>query len=263
MSTITTKSLTVSIPNELINSSPETIVAWLNEQTVLSSSVRKNYNQKRLYPFWQVCPACSNPFAVMDWRQFYKKTTCGQLCGNRLIGIKAKGRNLKPIAERKGKDTTCPQCGKVTWKYNAQLRKSGEGYCSKSCRAKHVTTPLLIKNKFDRTGMKFPNSGLKGALNPAWKGGVTYFRKHGNYSGVKYVRCPKDYLEMARKDGYVMEHRLFVAQAMGRCLLRSEVVHHVNHDPTDNRIENLQLFATNQAHKLFEHHGIPFPIWRL
>jgi len=103
---------------------------------------------------------------------------------------------------------------------------------------------------------------MTGAGNPAWKGGVTYFHKRGNYKPIKYVQCPAEFLPMARLDGYVMEHRLFVARAMGRCLLRSEVVHHRNHDPQDNRLENLELFASNQAHKLHEHHGTPDPIWR-
>jgi hypothetical protein len=66
---------------------------------------------------------------------------------------------------------------------------------------------------------------------------------------------------MARKDGYVMEHRLLVAQAMGRSLLRTETVHHVNHDPQDNSLDNLKLFASNRDHKLHEHHGSPKPIW--
>ena len=66
---------------------------------------------------------------------------------------------------------------------------------------------------------------------------------------------------MARKDGYVMEHRLIVAQVLGRLLLRVEVVHHLNYDATDNRVENLALFASNRDHKLFEHHGTPAPIW--
>jgi len=91
---------------------------------------------------------------------------------------------------------------------------------------------------------------------------VTYFRKKGNYKPIKYVRCPVEYLAMARKDGYVMEHRLIVAQAMGRSLLRTEVVHHVNHDPQDNALENLMLFSSNQAHKLHEARGTPEPIWR-
>jgi len=102
---------------------------------------------------------------------------------------------------------------------------------------------------------------MTGALNPAWKGGVTYFDKHGNYKPIKYVRCPAEFLPMARMDGYVMEHRLIVAQAIGRALRRVEAVHHYNHDPQDNRPENLALFQTNRDHKLFEAHGSPLPIW--
>jgi len=81
---------------------------------------------------------------------------------------------------------------------------------------------------------------------------VTYFRKHGNYKPVKYVRCPTEFLVMARKDGYVMEHRLIMANAVGRPLTRTEVVHHRNHNPQDNRLENLELFPNNQAHKIAE-----------
>jgi hypothetical protein len=102
---------------------------------------------------------------------------------------------------------------------------------------------------------------MTGPNNPAWKGGVTYFRKHGNYAPIKYVRCPPEFRSMARKDGYVMEHRILVAKAMGRLLLRTEVVHHDNHDPTDNQQE-LMLFRNNREHKLFEHRGTPAPIWR-
>lgn len=66
---------------------------------------------------------------------------------------------------------------------------------------------------------------------------------------------------MARKDGYVMEHRLIVAQHLGRCLLRTEVVHHEDHNALNNAPENLRLFASNKEHKLYEANGSPAPSW--
>jgi hypothetical protein len=37
------------------------------------------------------------------------------------------------------------------------------------------------------------------------------------------------------------EHRVIVEAHLGRDLLRSEDVHHINGDKTDNRIENLEV----------------------
>jgi hypothetical protein len=102
---------------------------------------------------------------------------------------------------------------------------------------------------------------MTGELNPAWKGGFTILAPYGNYVGLKYVRCPPEFKAMSGKNGYVGEHRLIVARTLGRCLIKSEIVHHINHNPRDNQVENLMLFATNRDHKLFERHGSPPPIW--
>ena len=45
----------------------------------------------------------------------------------------------------------------------------------------------------------------------------------------------------AHKDGYVMLHTVIMERAIGRYLMDDEVVHHINHNRADNRIENLQL----------------------
>lgn len=45
----------------------------------------------------------------------------------------------------------------------------------------------------------------------------------------------------AHKDGYQMLHTVLMERSIGRYLEPDEVVHHINHDKTDNRIVNLQL----------------------
>jgi hypothetical protein len=114
-------------------------------------------------------------------------------------------------------------------------------YCSRACRNRaHPPQNHNLKPMY-------------GEDNPAWKGGVTYFRKHGNYKPIKYVRCPVECLEMARKDGYVMEHRLLMARMAGYPLTRTEVVHHIDHDPQNNDPTNLEVWPDNRSHKLAEH----------
>lgn len=242
-------------------SSPETIVALLNEAEATYSLLPKHWNAKRLYPFWKTCKTCSKPFPCRTKEQAARNQYCGQGC------IPRPKREKLPLSERKGRVITCPTCGKEKWKPDAWLRKVKTPFCSRECNGKVRGKELAKHSNKGRAAwtadsIESYKAKMTGAGNPAWKGGVTYFRKHGNYKPIKYVRCPVEFLPMARKDGYVMEHRLIVAQAMGRCLKRTEVVHHVNHDPQDNRPENLELFSSNQAHKLYEARGTPAPIWR-
>lgn len=54
------------------------------------------------------------------------------------------------------------------------------------------------------------------------------------------------------QSGYVYEHRHVAEQKLGRLLERGEVVHHINGVTSDNRSENLEVFANQAEHR--RHH---------
>lgn len=60
----------------------------------------------------------------------------------------------------------------------------------------------------------------------------------------------------ATKNGYVLYHRIVVENHLGRLLNADEVVHHINHDKFDNRIENLEVMnSSNHNRKHGLEHG--------
>lgn len=79
-----------------------------------------------------------------------------------------------------------------------------------------------------------------GEKNPSWNGGVTVCK------GYRHILTPNH--PHARNSGYVAEHRLVMEKHIGRYLTPGEVVHHINGDTMDNRIENLELFSSNAEH---------------
>jgi len=166
----------------------------------------------------------------------------------------------------------CKNCGK---KFFTKLYciKNGDGkYCSKKCYHKSTIGrkhSQLAKERMSksRTGKNNWNFGkhlsektkkilsdkakiqCKGSGNPRWKGGK---RKDG--FGYIYIYKPKH--PFPTTANYIYEHRLVMEKHLKRYLKPGEVIHHINGNPSDNRIKNLILFKNNGEHiKLHYPHG--------
>lgn len=147
---------------------------------------------------------------------------------------------------------TCTECGEPFETYPRTLRRVKEPHCSKRCNGMARGREWATHGYKGPIAKGAPPPVMYGSANPAWKGGVTLKRAKGNYKGVRYVRCPPEWLMMARADGYIMEHRLVMARWVGRPLSRTEVVNHKDHDPSHNARPNLELWPTNRDHKMGE-----------
>ena len=120
---------------------------------------------------------------------------------------------------------------------------AAEGYFSHEIAEMLETTPKAIQKLYRR--YHFPE--LQNYAPPrrearlGWKGGVKVVK------GYAYARTP-GHPHASRYGNYVAVHRLVVEQHLGRFLHPSEVVHHLDDNPQNNAIENLQVFANNGEH---------------
>ena len=64
-----------------------------------------------------------------------------------------------------------------------------------------------------------------------------------------YVLIPSPEHPHKNAQGYVYEHRLIMESHLGRYLTPDEHIHHINLNPSDNRIENLMV-VTKRQHQL-------------
>jgi len=98
-----------------------------------------------------------------------------------------------------------------------------------------------IRKAFSNEFIKEMVRDKRGQNNHFWKGGRSIHK-----SGYVLVYCPNH--PYVTHGCYVFEHRLVMEKHLGRILLPTEVVHHINGIRDDNRIENLMLFSTTGLH---------------
>lgn len=119
----------------------------------------------------------------------------------------------------------------------------------------NITTRKELSNKAKiqiskaNTGRPSGNKGKK--MSEETKNKISRIRKEKYGVGIGHKKKRKDgYISVyfpshpkSNKEGYIMEHDLIMECYIGRWLKDDEIVHHINHNRSDNRIENLKLMT--------------------
>lgn len=144
---------------------------------------------------------------------FSKCRDCG--CETEKVS-RNKIRCVTCLAKKRGIDPNCRSCRKPLSRRRiaAILPSAGSGYCNHKCYRPHQQHPT-------------------GQDSKSWRGGRG---KHVN--GYVTVRQGKK---------TVLEHRLVMERHIGRALHSWETVHYINGRRDDNRIENLELWASRHG----------------
>lgn len=230
-----------------------------SKQCAVKKALKNRGVAVREYPCEKPCERCGAAIAIKNGREWQSKHFC-EKCGC---------HKARMASRKRGAEITCAVCGKKKYVPKAWIRDTKEPTCSKRCAG--VLRGKALAKHAHKARAAWPASAeasfrekMTGPNNPAWKGGIMLVNRKGAYGmhKVKYIRCPREYLSMARRDGYVAEHRIVAAMQVGRPLTSAETVHHINHDPEDNRPENLMVFQSNSHHKKYEARGEPAPLWQ-
>lgn len=124
----------------------------------------------------------------------------------------------------------CDECGAqyLCRKHRTQRRErsTGKRFCSTSCRSRYVVRQQDISHlaQFEFHAGEHPHN----------------FNGYRSTHGAGYILVGKE---------RQLEHRAVMRQHLGRVLESWEIVHHLNGDRTDNRLENLQVMTQSEHMK--------------
>ena len=151
---------------------------------------------------------------------------------------------------------TCPVCNSEF--SVAPYRADKAKFCSRSCTAK-FWNPRNV-NRISAISGKKPHNfaacqiaclecGKEFFISPCRKGSQKFCSAEC-YSIFQRLDNPSGYVRITVDGKRVREHRWLVERSIGRKLLPSEHVHHINRDKSDNRLENLAVLDWHEHGRL-------------
>lgn len=167
------------------------------------------------------CVFCHEEFTVKNAKSYRNRMYCSVKCR-----IAAKPHEGKPVNKQRV-ELTCLACGN---KFLVKASRANKAhYCSVECYNK--------------------KRGMPGETNPAWNGGMVL-----DVHGYLLKKVEKDY-PGANCKGYIRNCRYVWQETTGEILKATDVIHHINGIRSDDKIENLQKYASHSEHIRIAHNG--------
>ena len=155
-----------------------------------------------------------------------------------------KRHGIKP-SERSYKVRACVICGddfKPTVPRQERCKKCRRPRCA-ACGKKIDVPPSRLKKNPNRVCMKCALSGKT----------VQRGSKMVAKDGERRIDA-NGYIRVKHRGRWLFEHRLVMAEKIGRPVRRGEIVHHIDGNPLNNKIRNLVLCKSVRDH-LDTHHA--------
>jgi len=141
--------------------------------------------------------------------------------------------------------STCKICNEDIWDYRQRNVCSFPKKCLSILRSNNWKNNNPAKLSEVRNILKIKQTGKN---NNQWNGGKVKVYSHASQNKTNhYIKVKMSTHPFSDIQGYIMQHRLVMEAYIGRYLNKEEIIHHINGNKSDNRIENL-LITNNHEH---------------